>query len=175
MVQIYTRRGDRGKTGLADGLRLSKASALIAAIGDVDECNAHLGLLISQIEPTLANRLQAVQHQLFAVGATLAGAKPCTVSERHVLALEQHIDQLEATLPPLTQFILPGGNPGAAQAHITRTVCRRAERNVVKAGESTPLPEIVVAFLNRLADLLFVVARVLAAANGGDVPWRAED
>ncbi|MBV1932478.1 MAG: cob(I)yrinic acid a,c-diamide adenosyltransferase [Porticoccaceae bacterium] len=171
MTRIYTRTGDKGSTGLADGTRTTKTSVRIEAIGTVDECNSHLGLLISLIDDqALATNLSVIQHQLFDLGATLAGTPSQLIEARHVEVLEQWIDELEQALPPLRQFILPGGNTATAQAHITRAVCRRAERCTFKivetesshAREIEVVPDAVVQFLNRLSDYLFLVARTLS-------------
>lgn len=176
MSRIYTRSGDTGTTGLADGTRTSKTSARIEAIGTIDECNAHLGMLVSLIvSHQLHPKLSAIQHRLFDLGATLANKQPSLIEARHVTALERNIDQLDSTLPPLKQFILPGGNAATAQAHITRAVCRRAERCTYILADNEAVPEAVVQFLNRLSDYLFVVARSLSAHNGGDIPWLPEN
>lgn len=171
MTRIYTRTGDKGITGLADGSRIAKTSARIEAIGTVDECNSHLGLLISLLDDrALATNLSVIQHQLFDLGATLADAPKPLIEARHVEVLERWIDELESALPPLRQFILPGGNTAAAQAHVTRAVCRRAERcsfklieaETANTTETEAVPGAVSQFLNRLSDYLFLVARWLA-------------
>ena len=174
MSSIYTRTGDSGTTGLADGTRTSKTSTRIAAIGTIDECSANLGLLISLLEDrTLERNLSLIQHQLFDFGAVLAGTKEHLIGPSHVTTLEQWIDALDQELPSLKQFILPGGGSAAAQAHITRAVCRRAERCTFAAAENEdrvffgPVSQ----FLNRLSDYLFVVARTLSAKKGGDILW----
>ena len=188
MTHIYTRTGDEGSTGLADGTRTAKTSARIEAIGSVDECNSHLGLLISLLDnPALAANLSLIQHQLFDLGATLAGTPTQLIEARHVEVLEQWIDELEQALPPLRQFILPGGNTATAQAHVTRAVCRRAERCTFTIIESESshvteievVPDAVVQFLNRLSDYLFLVARTLSNGqrthNNSEVHWLPED
>lgn len=194
MTHIYTRTGDEGSTGLADGTRTGKTSARIEAIGSVDECNSHLGLLISLLDnPALAANLSLIQHQLFDLGATLAGTPTQLIEARHVEVLEQWIDELEQALPPLRQFILPGGNTATAQAHVTRAVCRRAERCTFKVVEAETaetaetnkataidtVPEAVIQFLNRLSDYLFLVARTLSNGqrthNNSEVHWLPED
>ncbi len=193
MTRIYTRTGDKGNTGLADGSRTTKTSARIEAIGNVDECNSHLGLLISLLDKSaLTRNLSVIQHQLFDLGATLAGSPTPLIEPRHVEIMEQWIDELEQALPPLQQFILPGGNIASAQAHVTRTVCRRAERctfRIVEAErhdttEIKVVPDAVIQFLNRLSDYLFLVARTLSNSplaenspgyDNKEIPWLPED
>jgi cob(I)alamin adenosyltransferase len=166
-VKIYTKTGDAGETGLLGGARVSKAAPRVAAYGDVDELNAWLGLVCaSKPDAGLADMLQHVQRDLFAIGARLANPEgnvtervQKTVVERDdIERLEGWIDALQAGLPPLRRFILAGGAPAGASLHVARTVCRRAERTVVGLGVETIEPEILV-YLNRLSDLLFVMAR----------------
>lgn len=173
MTRLYTRSGDRGDTGLADGSRRRKDDARIQALGSVDECNAQLGLLLAHLAPDdpLLPLLAPVQHRLFDLGATLAGA-PATLEASDIDALERAIDDLCAALPPLRQFVLPGGSPAAALAHVVRALCRRAERDLVAAATAEALPPEPGRYLNRLSDLLFAVARTLAARTGGDVVWQ---
>ncbi|MEH6639437.1 MAG: cob(I)yrinic acid a,c-diamide adenosyltransferase [Porticoccaceae bacterium] len=177
MTRIYTRSGDQGDTGLANGSRVRKDSLRIEAIGTVDECNTQVGLLLSHLSDSdeLRPILEQVQHRLLDVGATLAAA-PSTLSHADVELLEKQIDKVDAKLSPLKQFILPGGNAAAATAHVARAVCRRAERCVLALGAATvnnedELPSEVLCYLNRLSDLLFTVARALAARDGDDVAW----
>lgn len=173
MTRLYTRGGDGGETGLADGSRRRKDDARIQALGSVDECNAQLGVLLAQLAPgdPLLPVLTPVQHRLFDLGATLAGA-PATLATSDIDALEQAIDELCAALPPLRQFVLPGGSTPAALAHVVRAVCRRAERDLVAVTATESLPPELGRYLNRLSDLLFAVARTLAARAGGDVAWQ---
>ncbi len=186
MTRIYTRSGDQGSTGLADGTRIAKTDPRIEAIGSVDECNAQLGLLISLLEnrilaepspadQTLVADLLLVQHQLFDLGAMLAGTPASLISARHIAALERRIDKLDEALPPLRQFVLPGGSIAAAQAHIVRTVCRRAERSTFVVAQTGSAPAAAMQFLNRLSDYLFLVARTLSATGKGDVNWLPEE
>jgi cob(I)alamin adenosyltransferase len=181
-VKLYTKTGDAGSTGLFGGGRVPKSDHRVAAYGDVDELNAAVGLVRS-VEPVAlaADLLAAVQRDLLAIGGQLASPEPAKVAqalakaalgEERVSALERAIDQAEAGLEPLAGFILPGGAPKAAAFHLARTVCRRAERSVVTlAGEAT-VPPIILAYLNRLSDLLFVLARRANAASGvRDVTW----
>lgn len=176
-MKIYTRTGDSGETGLFGGQRVPKDSLRVHAYGTADECNAAVGLArASGIDPELDAMLAQVQNQLFVVGADLAtpgeSASIPRVSEADVAFLEQAIDDLEATLDPLRQFILPGGTPAAAQLHVARTVCRRAERWAVSLAQEEPVGPQVLVYLNRLSDLLFVAARAANARAGTpDVPW----
>ncbi len=171
--KVYTRTGDGGETGLADGSRLPKEHARIAAMGDVDELNSHIGLLRAHKLPDHTERtLDAIQHQLFELGAELAIPGHQRLSQEHVAALESALDDINDRLPPLKEFILPGGGAAAAQAFVARAVCRRAERTLWALHRETPLSEEALAYLNRLSDLLFVMARELARAEAGEVHWR---
>jgi cob(I)alamin adenosyltransferase len=175
--KIYTRTGDGGTAGLVDGSRVSKSSARMTAIGEVDEANAAIGVAIAALGGgELAYHLLQVQNELFDLGADIAtpgeveGALRIVASQ--VARLEVEIDDLNAKLEPLTSFILPGGSPGVAALHLARTVVRRAERAAVALNESEPLNLQLLAYLNRLSDYLFVAARFVAAAEGGDVLWK---
>lgn len=181
-MKIYTRGGDAGETSLFGGGRVKKYHARIGAMGDVDELNALLGWALRQIDETaIRARLVSIQHDLFALGAELATPPPEEgrtrpetpgVPEGRVAELERWIDELQTALPPLTAFVLPGGVPAAAALHVARTVCRRAERAVVRLAESESISEGVIAYLNRLSDLLFVLARAENHRAGtGDVKW----
>jgi cob(I)alamin adenosyltransferase len=181
-LKIYTKTGDEGETGLFGGERVPKDHRRVAAYGDVDEVNATLGLARAT-EPTDFEDplLQAIQRNLFAIGAELATPDPARLAkalggpplgEAEVTALEQAIDRLDAALPPLKVFILPGGTPKGATFHVARTVCRRAERSVVGLARETPVSPAIRHYLNRLSDLLFVLARAAnARAGAGDLPW----
>jgi cob(I)alamin adenosyltransferase len=167
-VKIYTRTGDSGETSLFDGTRVSKDDPRVAAYGEVDELNAALGLARAQVShPAVSAVLVEVARDLFAVGGQLAnpaGASPKKVAKSSLPAdrvrrLEEAIDALEETLPPLKRFILPGGSGGGAALHIARAVCRRAERAVVSLARREPLDGILLEYLNRLSDYLFVAAR----------------
>jgi len=181
-MRIYTRGGDEGETSLFGGGRVGKAHARIEAMGDVDELNATLGWALNELDdPGVRNRLEAVQHDLFSIGSELATPVPQGDRTRpetpglpigRVGELEAWIDEVEDGLPPLTAFILPGGVRGAAALHLARTVCRRAERSVVQLAESESIDLEVVPYLNRLSDLLFVLARAENHVSGaGDVQW----
>ncbi len=178
-MRIYTRTGDTGETGLIGGARVPKDDLRVEAYGNVDELNATLGLTRCFIEHEDLNALmERIQRQLFDMGAELASPPErahqfATLSEADVQALEQAIDQLEAELEPLRQFILPGGTPAAAALHLARTVCRRAERRVVTLHRHSTVRPVVIQYLNRLSDLLFVMARVVNhRASVPDVPWK---
>ena len=173
-VKIYTRTGDGGETGLFDGTRVSKADPRVAAYGDVDELNAWLGLArASIVDAQLASMVEHIQRDLFALGSHLADpahriatrVTKASVTGADVTRLEEWIDELERELPPLRRFILAGGSPAGAAFHVARTVCRRAERAIVSLGESAVERE-VLTYINRLSDLLFVVARVSNARAG---------
>lgn len=181
LVKIYTKTGDDGTTGVLGERRLSKDDPRIDAYGTVDELNAALGFaralgLPDAVEPVVAR----IQDELFIVGAALAdlsvqGRFRAALTDRHIGWLERTIDGFEAGLDPLAQFILPGGSPAAAQLHLARTVCRRAERLVVELGRrpAEEVPNVILVYLNRLSDLLFVLAREVNRRAGlADVPWK---
>lgn len=178
LSRIYTKTGDQGETGLGDGTRVPKDHPRVVAYGEVDELNAVLGLLLT-LQPAESDLLTTIQNDLFDVGADLcvppssdeASGSRLRVKSVQGTRLEQAIDRLNANLAPLTSFILPGGSQAAAWCHLARTVCRRAERSVITlARTETVNPEIII-YLNRLSDLLFVLARVYNKA-GGDVLWQ---
>jgi cob(I)alamin adenosyltransferase len=176
MARIYTKTGDEGETGLFGGTRVPKDDARVAAYGDVDELNAAIGLAAS-LEPQGFNMafLETIQRDLFTIGADLASPDPAKVphiGQAQVGALEHMIDGHQAKLEPLQNFILPGGTPKAAAIHLARTVCRRAERAVVGLARRETISPAIVQYLNRLSDLLFVLARAANAQAGRpDVPW----
>jgi cob(I)alamin adenosyltransferase len=180
LSRIYTRSGDQGETGLGDGTRVPKDHPRVAAYGSVDELNALLGVLLAQLPDfSEAELIRGIQNDLFDVGADLcvppapdeAAGRKLRVSEGQGVRLEGAIDRLNAGLGPLTSFVLPGGTPAAAWCHLARTVCRRAERDVVTLARAEPVNPQVVVYLNRLSDLLFVLARVCNRAGAGDVLW----
>ena len=175
--KIYTRTGDGGTAGLVDGSRVSKSSLRMAAIGDVDEANASIGVAIAELQSgETAAALLRIQNDLFDLGADVAtpgevdGALRIVASQ--VDRLEREIDAMNATLEPLTSFILPGGSSAVAALHLARTVVRRAERSAVALNQSEPLNAHALAYLNRLSDHLFVAARAVAARGEGDVLWQ---
>jgi cob(I)alamin adenosyltransferase len=176
-VKIYTRTGDAGETGLFGGQRVAKDALRVHAYGTVDECNAVVGLARAfGLEAGLDALLAEVQNQLFVVGADLAtpgeSAHIPRVGAAEISFLEEAIDTLETELAPLRQFILPGGAAAAAQLHLARTVCRRAERWTVSLAQEETLSAHVLSYLNRLSDFLFVAARAANARAGvADVPW----
>jgi cob(I)alamin adenosyltransferase len=174
-VKIYTRTGDSGETSLFGGTRVSKNDPRIEAYGTVDELNAFIGAArtcwpSSPIDP----QLESVQSDLFEIGAQLSSpgsSRFAGVDESRIIALENSIDEMESELPPLTSFILPGGSPAAAQLHMARTVCRRAERLIVALSDESTKTTLI--YLNRLSDYLFVAARFANKRNGvEDVIWR---
>jgi cob(I)alamin adenosyltransferase len=179
LSRIYTKTGDQGETSLGDGSRVVKDHPRVAAYGDVDELNAVLGLLRTALPPGPDGEVDAlvgdIQNDLFDVGADLCvPASPearLRVSVEQVTRLEQTIDRLNAGLAPLTSFVLPGGNPPAAWCHLARTVCRRAERAVATLQRTEPLNPQILIYLNRLSDLLFVLARVCNRHGHADVLW----
>lgn len=175
LSKIYTRTGDAGTTGLADGTRVSKYDARIEAIGALDEANAVIGFLLTQQFDSGAIRdtLIDVQHRLFDAGAELSMPGHAFIDAPHVAQLETALDALNADLPPLREFILPGGNTAAAACHMARAAARRAERCVWQLAEDVELGEALPKWVNRLSDYLFVAARVLARENGGTEPtWQ---
>jgi len=175
--KIYTRTGDGGTAGLVDGSRVSKSSARMAAIGEVDEANSAIGVAIAALDKAdLAIRLRSIQNDLFDLGADIAtpgemeGA--LRIVPRQVTRLEEEIDAMNASLDPLTSFILPGGSMAVSLLHLARGVVRRAERAAVTLSEAEQVNPHALAYLNRLSDHLFVAARHRAAAEGGDVLWQ---
>lgn len=169
--KVYTRTGDRGDTGLADGSRLPKEHPRIRALGDVDELNSHVGALRAfALPPETDSVLERVQHELFDLGAELALPGQTRLCDQNVHALERALDRLNGDLPPLKEFILPGGGPAAAQAFVARAVCRRAECGLWHLHRQDPMADAALAYINRLSDLLFVIARSLAVGN--EVSWQ---
>ena len=173
LSKIATRTGDDGTTGLGDGSRTDKDALRVQAMGDVDELNSHIGVLLCEPLPDdLQQELITIQHDLFDLGGELCIPGFTMIQEAQVLRLDELLAKYNATLPPLSEFILPGGSRAAAQAHICRTVCRRAERSIVSLGKAETLNPQPRQFVNRLSDLLFVLSRVLNRfAGGSDVLW----
>ena len=180
LTQIATRTGDKGSTGLGDNTRVSKNSLRVHAMGDVDELNSNLGVLLCEDMPDAVRELLVqIQHQLFNLGGELSIPGFELLKQEAVLALDQALAQYNATLPALQEFILPAGSRAAALAHVCRTVTRRAERSVVALEDKEALKDTPRQYLNRLSDLLFVLARVLNrhrtdGAVGDDVYWKSE-
>ena len=172
LSKIYTRTGDAGTTGLGDGSRVDKDSARIRALGDVDELNCFIGaLLVHPVDDEMRACLVDVQHALFDIGGELSIPGAALVDDAYVSGLERRLDSFNAELPPLKEFILPGGGAAAVACHVARAVCRRAERQLVEAARSGEVSEVSRRYLNRLSDLLFVLARVLARRDEGEVGW----
>jgi len=176
LTKIYTKTGDSGSTGLADGSRTDKDSLRISVIGDVDELNSLLGLLIAiNIDATIKDCLLDIQHVLFDLGGELAIPDSEMLTEAHVEYIEKIIDEYNESLLPLKEFILPGGSVPAAVCHTSRAVCRRAERQLVGLSKESSVNEVSLKFLNRLSDLLFVFARILARCEGGEeIYWQSD-
>ena len=178
LSKIYTRTGDDGTTGLGDGQRVDKHAGRIAAIGSVDELNSHIGVLVAGLtaDDDAHARLVATQHDLFNLGGELSLPDgPALVEPSRVEALERWLDERNAGLPALDDFVLPGGSPLAAQCHVARAVCRRAERDVVALSRAAEVRPALTRYLNRLSDLLFVLARTLARrGGGGETLWRRD-
>ena len=176
LTQIATRTGDEGTTGLGNNQRVSKNSLRVHAMGDVDELNSHIGLLLCEKMPDdVRHLLVAVQHQLFNLGGELSIPGFELLKAEAILVLDASLEKYNAQLPKLEEFILPAGNRAAAQAHICRTVARRAERATVALGNEEALNDAPRQYLNRLSDLMFVLSRILNRMDGGsDVYWQSE-
>ena len=176
LSKIATRTGDNGTTGLGDGTRTEKDSARIASLGDVDELNSFVGLLLCEPMPDdLREELVTIQHDLFDLGGELCIPGYQMITEAHVERLDALLAKYNATLPVLQEFILPAGSRAASIAHVCRTVCRRAERAIVTLGKNEAINEHPRQYVNRLSDLMFVLARVLNRfAGGSDVLWQHE-
>jgi cob(I)alamin adenosyltransferase len=174
LSKISTRTGDAGTTGLGDGSRVDKDHARVHALGDVDECNSLLGLLLCEPLPEdIRLLLTQIQHDLFDLGGELCIPGFASIKDEHVLRLEAALERYNAHLPPLANFILPGGIRAAALSHLVRTVARRAERAIITLGKHDKVSEHARQYINRLSDLMFVLARVLNCAEGhGDVLWQ---
>ena len=177
LSKIVTRTGDDGSTGLADGSRVPKESLRIEACGTVDELNSALGVLLASVElpAPMAAQLLEIQHDLFDLGGELAIPGSVVIHAQQVEALELLVESWNAELPPLREFVLPGGGAAAANCHMARSICRRAERCCWALSRSEPVGPQALRYLNRLSDLLFVLARVLARrATGSEVMWRRD-
>ena len=166
LTRIYTRTGDEGTTGLADGSRIEKDAPRIALMGDLDELNSRIGLILTESIPEdLACCFGEIQQLLFDLGGDLSIPGRSTIKERHILWLEAWLDHFNDRLAPLKEFILPGGTRVAAYGHLARTSCRQAERVAVTLNRLEPLPDYGLAFLNRLSDFLFVACRILGESD----------
>ena len=176
LSKIYTRTGDDGTTGLGDGSRVAKDSLRVEAYGTVDEANSCIGLVLaSEVPEDVRTLLTSVQHQMFDLGGELCIPGHAAIDDEDVERLEQHLDRYNDDLPPLKDFILPGGGEAAARCHIARTVVRRAERETVALSRVETVRPQAIRYLNRLSDLLFVLSRVLARSRGhGEVLWNHE-
>lgn len=179
-MKIYTRTGDKGQTGLLGGARVAKDDARIEAYGTVDELNSHIGMLRDLAAPHHHARLVTIQETLFTIGSHLASGsaeerarfKVPAITDGMIADLEQAMDEMDKGMAPMRSFILPGGHPASSQAHICRTVCRRAERRVVQLSGSSEVDPVLVRYLNRLSDYLFMLARHLSHLHGvPDTPW----
>jgi cob(I)alamin adenosyltransferase len=176
LSQIATRTGDAGTTGLGDNTRVSKDHLRVHAMGDVDELNSHIGVLLCETLPDgVRDVLVEIQHQLFNLGGELSIPGFELLKKEAIVDLDEALETYNAKLPKLAEFILPAGNRAASQAHVCRTVARRAERAVVALGESETINDSPRQYLNRLSDLMFVLSRVLNRMDGGDdVYWKSE-
>jgi len=174
LSKIATRTGDKGETGLGDGTRVPKDAARIQALGDIDELNSTIGVLLAEKMPAkLRAALLQIQHDLFDLGGEVCIPGHSMVTEAQVVNLDALLKSYNRQLEPLKEFILPGGTRAAALAHLARTACRRAERSLVTLGRAEPVGESVRQYMNRLSDLLFVLGRALnRAGKRGDVLWR---
>ena len=176
LSKIYTRTGDDGTTGLGDGTRVAKDSARVTAYGTVDEANSAIGVLLAtEVPEAIRDQLVSIQHQLFDLGGELCIPGHAAIDDADVARLEQWLDAHNAGLPALKDFILPGGGEAAARCHLARTIVRRAEREAVTLSHHDAVRPQAIRYLNRLSDLLFVLSRVLARADGyGEVIWNHE-
>ncbi|MFZ6873392.1 cob(I)yrinic acid a,c-diamide adenosyltransferase [Undibacterium sp. Di27W] len=176
LSKIATRTGDKGTTGLGDGSRIAKDALRVHAMGDVDELNSHIGVLLCEDMPDqMKHELVSIQHDLFDMGGELCIPGYTMITDTQVERLDALLEKYNADLPPLKDFILPGGSRAAAIANVCRTVCRRAERAIVSVGNAETINDAPRQYMNRLSDLLFVLSRVLNRyAGGSDVLWEKE-
>ncbi len=174
LTRIYTRTGDDGTTSLGDGSRSTKESTRIEAIGTVDELNSCIGVLLTEnLEPEMRDNLENIQHDLFDLGGDLSIPGRVSMNIAQVTNLEDKLDQYNSTVPALKEFILPSGTRAAALCHVSRTVCRRAERCVIRLSRTETVAPFIIQYLNRLSDFLFVLCRILNHQQGvGDVLWQ---
>jgi cob(I)alamin adenosyltransferase len=174
LSKIYTRTGDDGSTGLGDGTRVAKENLRVEAYGTVDETNSAVGVILGNpaLPADIQRALTEIQHDLFDLGGELCIPGHIMIGAAHVDRLETVLDGLNEGLPPLKEFILPGGGPAAAACHLARAICRRAERRCWSLARVETVSADALKYLNRLSDLLFVMARVLARGAGGEIVWR---
>jgi cob(I)alamin adenosyltransferase len=181
-MKIYTKHGDKGFTRLADGIGIVKSDFRLEAIGDIDELNCHIGLLACRVEPKIAAKLQLIQSSLFVLGACVASDSQQAlgnmelISPKDIVSLENNIDEMDEQLSPMRFFILPVGHESIATAQIARTVCRRAERSLIRWVQATDQPnyEVALAYINRLSDYLFMMCRFLHHSLGiPEIPWNS--
>jgi len=165
LTKIYTRTGDDGSTGMADGSRVAKDDLLVHAIGEVDELNSQLAVVACHAADDFSGSIKAIQNELFNVGAELTLGQ-VIIKQENINSLEQNLDALNLTLTPLKEFILPGGGLAASHCHVARAICRRAERSLVHLNKRDELNSYLMAYINRLSDYLFVLARMLSKAEG---------
>ena len=176
LSKIYTRTGDNGTTGLGDGTRVAKDSTRVEAMGIVDELNAVIGVLLTEPLPEAISKTLTHVHDLFDLGGEICIPGHVMVKAERIIVLEETLDQLNDDLSPLKEFILPGGTRAAAYCHLARTVCRRAERQLIKLGHEEAVTDVSLQYLNRLSDLLFVMCRVINKDAGcADVLWKNEN
>lgn len=174
LTKIYTRTGDDGTTGMADGARVAKDDLLVQAIGEIDELNSQLAVLACHTPGSFAEAIRVIQNELFNVGAELTLGE-AILGQHHIEWLESSVDKLNQSLPPLKEFILPGGGLAASHCHVARAICRRAERSLVSLGKQTALNSYLQAYINRLSDYLFVLARAISKQEGmAEVYWQSE-
>jgi cob(I)alamin adenosyltransferase len=174
LSKIYTRTGDDGSTGLGDGSRVDKDSHRVEAYGTIDELNSAIGVIVAtdNLPEGVARALSEIQHDLFDLGGELCVPGQCVIDEAFVRRLERELDDMNEDLPPLKEFILPGGGPAAAACHMARTICRRSERRLWSLARHEAVNPATPHYLNRLSDFLFVLARVLARhESGSEVLW----
>jgi cob(I)alamin adenosyltransferase len=177
LSKIYTKTGDKGTTGLANGERINKNDIRVQCFGDIDELNSALGIVKAQagLTETMESILTRLQHELFDLGSELCLPGYEAITEEHVTQLENDLNELNDTLPPLKEFILPGGHPAAAQCQLARAICRRAERSLTTLNEAFPITTTSLKYINRLSDLLFVLARFINKENNVAEPlWQHE-
>ena len=174
LTKLYTKTGDDGSTGLGDGSRIQKDDIRVEAFGTVDELNSFIGVIISKnISDEVRVCLESIQHDLFDIGSETCIPERTTISEAHVARIEKFIDQFNANLPALKEFILPAGGEANAQCHVARTVCRRLERRIITLGRQQSINAESLKYINRLSDLLFVLARICVRHEGGnEVYWQ---